>query len=49
VYGSVMGSYSVEDFSVNRFRTLQNGEVAARVQEFREMTAFETHVEARDV
>lgn len=49
VYGSVMGSYSVEDFSVNRFRTLQNSEVAARVQEFREMTAFEAHVEARDV
>ena len=49
VYGSVMGSYAVEDFSVDRFRRLQNGEVAARVQEFREMTAFETHVEARDV
>ena len=35
-------------FSVDRFRRLQNGEVADRVREFREMTAFETHVEARD-
>lgn len=49
VYGSVMGSYAVEDFSVNRFRRLRNGEIADRVHEFREMTAFETNVEARDV
>jgi sugar/nucleoside kinase (ribokinase family) len=49
VYGSAMGSYAVEDFSVDRFRRLDNGEVAGRVKEFREMTAFETHVEARDV
>lgn len=45
VYGSAMGSYAVEDFSVNRFRTLGDGEVAGRVAEFRAMTAFETHVE----
>ena len=49
VYGSVMGSYAVEDFSVDRFRRLENGEVADRVREFRDMTAFETLVEARDV
>ncbi|HSG08485.1 MAG TPA: PfkB family carbohydrate kinase [Longimicrobiales bacterium] len=49
VYGSAMGSYAVEDFSVNRFRRLHNGEVEARVREFRAMTTFETHVEANGV
>ena len=49
VYGSAMGSYAVEDFSVNRFRRLHNGEVEERVREFRAMTAFETHMEANGV
>lgn len=44
VYGSAMGSYAVEDFSVDRFRELDVQEVSDRVREFREMTAFETHV-----
>ncbi|MGI9625425.1 MAG: PfkB family carbohydrate kinase [Longimicrobiales bacterium] len=41
VYGSAMGSYAVEAFSVERFRTIQADEVADRVRIFREMTAFE--------
>jgi len=41
VYGSVMGSYAVEDFSVDRFKRLEALEIDARVREFREMTAFE--------
>jgi sugar/nucleoside kinase (ribokinase family) len=45
IYGSVMGSYAVEDFSIDRFRTLDRADVADRVDEFREMTAFETRVE----
>jgi sugar/nucleoside kinase (ribokinase family) len=45
VYGSAMGSYAVEDFSVDRFRTLEAADVAERVREFREMTTFETRVE----
>ena len=45
IYGSAMGSYSVEDFSVRRFRTLREQEVYERVREFREMTAFETRLE----
>jgi len=49
VFGSAMGSYAVEDFSVNRFRTLDVGDVRRRVQEFRKMTAFEAHPEADDV
>jgi len=45
VYGSAMGSYAVEAFSVDRFKTLDTRDVAERVREFREMTAFEAHVE----
>jgi sugar/nucleoside kinase (ribokinase family) len=43
VYGSVMGSYAVEAFSVDRFRTLEIQEVMDRVRAFREMTTFELH------
>jgi len=45
VYGSAMGSYAVEAFSVDRFKTLEAGDVARRVREFREMTSFETHMD----
>ncbi len=45
VYGSVMGSFAVEDFSVNRFKTLETSEITARVHQFREMTAFDTVAE----
>jgi sugar/nucleoside kinase (ribokinase family) len=48
VYGSAMGSYAVEAFSVDRFRSLGADEVSERVGEFRDMTAFETHVENGD-
>ena len=41
VYGSAMGSFAVERFSVDRFRDLTVSEVRARVNEFREMTTFE--------
>ena len=41
VYGSVMGSYAVESFSVDRFRSLSDGEILHRIVEFREITAFE--------
>ena len=41
VYGSVMGSFAVEDFSVDRFRSLSEGEIRRRIMEFRELTAFE--------
>ena len=48
VYGSAMGSYAVEAFSVDRFRELTPDEVAARVVEFRRMTSFEIPVEAHE-
>jgi sugar/nucleoside kinase (ribokinase family) len=41
VYGSVMGSYAVESFSVDRFRSLSDREILHRITEFREITAFE--------
>ncbi len=41
VYGSAAGSFAVEAFSVDRFRTLTPLEIARRVEEFREMTFFE--------
>ncbi len=41
VYGSVMGSYAVESFSVDRFRSLSEKEILRRIREFKEMTAFE--------
>ena len=41
VYGSTMGSYAVEAFSVDRFKTLSSDDVADRVRIFRDMTAFE--------
>jgi sugar/nucleoside kinase (ribokinase family) len=41
VYGSVMGSFAVESFSIDRFRSLDEKEILHRMMEFREMTAFE--------
>ena len=45
VYGSATGSYAVEEFSVDRFKRLTPLEVAHRVEEFRDMTAFEHELE----
>ena len=46
VYGSVMGSFAVERFSVDRFKELSMDEVEERVRAFREMTVFELPVDA---
>ncbi len=40
VYGSVLASYSVEDFSLNRIARLEPGEVMVRYAEMRRITAF---------
>lgn len=45
VYGSAMGSFAVESFSVDRLQTLQNGEILRRVLDFKEMTTFEHQVQ----
>jgi sugar/nucleoside kinase (ribokinase family) len=44
VYGSTMGSYAVEAFSIDRFRSLTPDDVANRVRTFRDMTSFELDV-----
>lgn len=46
VYGSVLGSYAVEKFSVERFKDLTADEIEERVRHFREMTVFELPVDA---
>lgn len=45
VYGSATGSYAVEAFSIDRFRQLTPLDVARRVEEFRDMTAFEHDIQ----
>ncbi len=41
VYGSVMASYNVEDFSLNRMRTLTQEDIVARYRAFQEIAHFE--------
>src|SRR5690606_7883694 len=41
VYGSAMGSFAVERFSVERFRDLKIAEIDERVRQFLEMTSFQ--------
>lgn len=41
IYGSAMGSFAVERFSVDRLVDLTTSEIQTRVASFREMTAFE--------
>lgn len=46
VYGSVLGSFAVERFSIERFRDLTFEEIEERTRSFREMTMFELPVDA---
>lgn len=41
IFGSVMASFNVEDFSLNRMKTLDYGEIENRYREFRRLTHFE--------
>ena len=41
VYGSALGSYAVEEFSVQRLARLTPDDVQARVRSFRDLTAFD--------
>jgi sugar/nucleoside kinase (ribokinase family) len=41
VVGSVMASYQVEDFSLDRLRRLTDAEIRERYERFRELTRFE--------
>lgn len=41
VYGSAMGSFAVEAFSVNRFHEIGRAEVTERVRAFSELVRFD--------
>ena len=41
IYGSVLASFNVEAFSLERLRTLKTGEIDERYQMFKAMSAFE--------
>lgn len=45
IYGSVTGSFAAEDFSIDRFVTLDFADIAHRVREFQQMTAFDHGLE----
>ena len=46
VYGSAMGSFAVEKFSVQRLLEITPADIAARVGEFRQLVAFEEELPA---
>lgn len=48
VYGSALGSFACERFSVDRLRDLPVAEIEERVAEFRRITAFEAQVEVEE-
>lgn len=41
IMGSVMASFNVEDFSLNRLKTLTRQEIEARYREFQRLVHFE--------
>lgn len=45
VYGSAMGSFAVEKFSIQRLLEITHADIAARVAEFRQLVAFEEEVQ----
>ena len=45
VHGSVMASFNVEDFSLNRMRTLDLAQIAARYREFQKIAFFDAAIE----
>ena len=49
VFGSVTGSFAVEEFSVDRFRDLNRSDLDTRVRMFREMTAFEHYLDGAPI
>jgi hypothetical protein len=46
VYGSAMGSFAVERFSIQRFEEIGPAEVTARVREFADLVRFEVDPES---
>ena len=44
VYGSAMGSFAVEQFSIGRLLQIRDGDLAARVRDFRRLVEFEVEM-----
>jgi sugar/nucleoside kinase (ribokinase family) len=44
IYGSAMGSFAVEKFSIERLLTVDSKQLAARVADFRRLVAFEEEI-----
>jgi len=40
VYGSVMASFAIEDFGIERFKSLKHSEVKSRFSEFKKLVSF---------
>ena len=45
IYGSAMGSFAVEQFSVGRLLELEPGDIARRVRDFHRLVSFEQEVD----
>jgi hypothetical protein len=45
VFGATMGSFAVEDFSINRLLKVRPGDVGARARAFRELVHFDVESE----
>jgi sugar/nucleoside kinase (ribokinase family) len=45
VFGATMGSFAVEDFSINRLLKVQPGDVSSRARAFRELVHFDVESE----
>lgn len=41
IYGSIMASFTVEEFSLNKLTTVTDADIAARYDQFKQMTCFE--------
>jgi sugar/nucleoside kinase (ribokinase family) len=46
IYGSVMGSFAVEKFSIERLMTVTRAEIDQRMREMRRLVAFEEELPA---
>ena len=46
IYGSVMGSFAVEQFSIDRLMTVTRREIDQRVVDMRKLVTFEEEIPA---
>jgi len=46
IYGSVMGSFAVEKFSIERLMSVSRAEIDQRMREMRHLVAFEEEIPA---